>query len=112
MMINPNFSMNHERAKWGRKLLLEGWRGKWTPEAIQRYEDAIKAENNTYGFDQEVRYWQLAADTCIYGWTVNDCIHFKEQDVACNFKVLPGLYASLSAVLDNYLLGIQMEGDK
>lgn len=103
-MIFPRIeSMNHERAKWGEKLLLAGKHCGWTPENIQKYADAIKAENNTYGFDQELRYWQLAADTCIYGWTVDICIRFKEWDVASDFDVLPSLYTTLNAVYDNFL---------
>ena len=103
-MVSPRVeSINRERAKWGEKLLLAGKHCGWTAETIQKYADAIKAENNIYGYNQEICYWQFAVHSIYYNRGVDNCIQMKELDVACNFELLTSLYKAMNDVYDGIL---------
>lgn len=79
----------------------------WRFDEVCKYAEAIKAERNVYGYEQEIRYWKLAVDVQDYGWTVEHCIRFKEQDVANHFQLMPALYASLSEIYDKVLCAME-----
>lgn len=114
-MIMPDkqtSGIDRERAIWERKLLLNGKHCGWTPETIQKYADAIKAENNIYGYNQEICYWQFAVHSIYYNRGVDDCIRMKEMDVASNFELLPSLYKAMSDVYDGVLSEKQNKEDE